>query len=156
MSLELNSIIMNKSTLNQSIIRHFSVKNTAKISGLSVHMVNYLRRHGIVCPSVSNAGKRGVALKYSYTDILLLKVIASLLLQGISPLKLRKILASLQKRGHKTDELVSKKYVATDGHNIFFIGDNFLELLDSGQMAFAFVLELNSIRSEIESRILAA
>lgn len=147
---------MDKTSPNQLVIDFYNVKSAAKISGLSEHMIGYLRRYGIVTASGSKVGKRGVALKYTYTDILLLRVISRLLTQGISPLRLRKSLNGLQKRGHKTGDLISKKYVATDGRDIFIVGNDIVELLESGQLAFAFILELGAIRDEVAERILAA
>ena len=109
LSLELNSQEMNKAIENQAVIKYFSVKTTAKISGLSSHMLNYLRRYGIITPSGSKVSGRGIAVKYSYTDILLLRIISRLLTQGISPLRLRKSLTALQKRGFKTGTLISMR-----------------------------------------------
>jgi hypothetical protein len=137
-----------------NITDHFTSRTAAKLSGLSDHMVCYLRRHDIV--KASGSGKktgRGIPHKYEYADVLLLRVIAKLLGQGISPLRLRKVLSAMQKRGHNASELVSKKYLATDGYNLFLAGDNIVEMLESGQMAFAFVLELNTIREEVKNSL---
>ena len=137
-----------------NITDHFTSRTAAKLSGLSDHMVCYLRRHDIV--KASGSGKktgRGIPQKYEYADVLLLRVIAKLLGQGISPLRLRKSLSATQKRGHNANELLLKKYVVTDGYNVFFASDNIVEILDSGQMAFAFVLELNTVREEIEDSL---
>lgn len=116
-------------------------------------MVNYLRRHGIVTASGSGRKGRGLPLKYTYADLLLLRVIAKLLAQGISVLRLRKGLSSLQRQGRNIDKLLTSKYVATDGYNIYFADDDILEMLGTGQMAFAFIFELNLIKQDVDKRV---
>ena len=126
----------------------------ARISDLSLDMVNYLCRHGYVTPSYREVGGRanrgyGVVRKYTYSDVLLLRVISRLLAQGISIKKLGKALASLQKRGKGAEELRSMRYILTDGNDVYFQNSGTLELLKSGQLAFAFVVDLQPIRKEI-------
>ncbi|MES2349197.1 MAG: hypothetical protein V4641_16670 [Pseudomonadota bacterium] len=60
---------------------------------------------------------------------------------------------SLQKRGGDLAQIVSKKFVATDGYNVYFGSRDVLEMLGSGQMAFAFVIELGTLRAEVNSKI---
>jgi len=144
---------MAKPAGRSEVVDSLEVPAVARIAGLSVHMVNYLCRHGIVEPSAGDRRGRGVRRKYSYADMLLLRVVAKLLNQGTSVLRLKKSLTELQARGRTTQDLVTKKFVATDGHNLYFEDGGILELLDSGQMAFAFVLELGSIRDEVLEKI---
>lgn len=135
------------------VVQHFSAKSAAHISGLTGDMVNYLCRHRIVPPSGTQKRGRGIARQYTYTDILLLRVISKLLANGVSVLRLRKSLTALQRRGSGSTDILSKRYVVTDGYNVFFQEDGSLELLESGQMAFAFVMELGGIRKDVSTRI---
>jgi hypothetical protein len=80
-------------------------------------------------------------------------VIAKLLKQHVSVLRLKKCLVTLQKRSGNASLLLSKKFLATDGYNVYFSDGNTLQLLDSGQMVFAFVMELCSIREEVDAGI---
>jgi DNA-binding transcriptional MerR regulator len=134
-------------------IEWYDTKDVSRISGLSTAMINYLCRYGIVEPSGSKDRGRGTARKYLYADILLLRVIAKLLAQGISVMRLRKSLAALQKRGMHTSELVSRRYVLTDGYNLYFQDKATLEQLDSGQLTFAFVLQLTALRAEVDTSL---
>lgn len=134
-------------------VEGFRLATVAKVAGLSVHMLNYLCRWKIVVPSAEGKRGRGVKRRYSYSDVLLLRVIGKLLRQGISPLRLRKSFAALQARGRQSDELVSKRFVITDGRSIYFEDNGSLEMLSSGQLAFAFVLELTLIREEVRQKI---
>lgn len=116
-------------------------------------MVNYLCRHDIVSPSGNSDRGRGKMRKFTYVDVLLLRVIAKLLAQGISVLRLRKCLHSLKQHSDEINSLLSRKFLVTDGQTIYFSENNVLEALDSGQLSFGFFLELNSVRNEVDETI---
>jgi len=134
----------------------FDAKESARLSDLSFDMINYLCRHELVVPSGGSQRGRGSRRRFSFADILLLRVISKLLAKGISPLRLKDNLKSLRGRGIEAKGILTTRYVVTDGHSIYFQDDGVVELLASGQMAFAFVLELNKIREEINANILVA
>lgn len=136
-----------------AIVAWYDVKSVARISGLSVDMINYLCRHSIVTPTGDKSRGRGTVRKYTYEDLLLLRLIAKLLTKGVSVLRLKKSLIALQKRGTHTTELVSKRFVITDGRNVYFGDGTAFEVMSSGQMAFAFVLELGTLRKEVDAKI---
>lgn len=129
----------------------FSSKQTAALSSLTIDMINYLCRYKIIVPSGRNKCCRGKARKFTFSDVLLLRIIAKLLKNGVSVLRLRKSFSALQKRGNNYGDVLTKKYVATDGQNIFFKDDGVLEIFETGQTAFAFILELESIRTELKN-----
>lgn len=134
---------------SKELINWYPAKSAARISGLSEDMVNYLCRSKFIVPTGSKNRGRGTTRKYVFSDILLLRIIAKLLEQGISVLRLKKCLAALQKRGGKTNELVTKKFVITNGYEIYFEENEILQMLSSGQLAFAFVIELTNLRKEV-------
>ena len=137
-----------------SVIKEqFTTKQAAFLSGLTTDMVNYLCRYKIIVPTGQNKCRRGKAREFTFSDVLLLRIIAKLLKNGVSVLKLRKGFSALQKRGRRCEDILTKKYVATDGHNIYFKDDGVLEIFETGQTAFAFVLELGSIRTELKDII---
>lgn len=144
---------MRKNSLAVATVDTYSTRAAARVSGLSIDMVNYLHRHGIVRTGSGNRTGRGVARAYRYADLLLLRLLSRLLDQGISVLRLKKCLVAFQKRGEDLTSLASKRLVATDGHEVYFGSRDVLEKLGTGQMAFAFVLELGSLRSEVRARI---
>lgn len=128
-------------------------EKAARYAGLTVDMVNYLCRHGIINPSACSKRGRGCVRKYTFSDILLLQVVAKLLKKGVSVLRLRKSLIALQKRGKSTQDVLSKRYVVTDGYDMYFQDNGVLEMLKTGQMSFAFVLELKTVRKELSEKI---
>lgn len=131
----------------------YGLKTASKVSGLSIHMLNYFCRNGIVEPSGGSKRGRGVPRLYSFEDILLLRVLERLLAQGVSPLRLRSAIQGIQERGRSRKELVSKRFVTTDGYDVFFDDDGVLERLSSGQLAFAFILKLDTLRAEVIEQI---
>ena len=143
---------MAKAQPSVGIAEHFSARAAARLSGLTVDMVNYLCRHEIVVASGSKARGRGTARKYTFADILLLRVLAQLLGQGVSVLGLRKSLAVYRKRAGQAD-LASCRYFVTDGYNVYLQDEGRLENLTSGQQAFAFVLDMQPIRKKVLQEI---
>ena len=131
----------------------FTAKEAAHLSDLTFDMVNYLCRNDLISPAKGTKRGRGTLRRYFFRDILLLRVISKLLLNGVSPLRLKNNLLDLKSRGLETKGLLTTKYVVTDGFNIYFKDDGVIELLSSGQMAFAFVLELSKLREEVTANI---
>ncbi|HEM7879480.1 TPA: MerR family transcriptional regulator [Burkholderia contaminans] len=130
----------------------FTAREAARLAGLSFDMLNYVSRYGIVSPSGNVRRSRGHARRYVYTDLLLLRVIARLLANGISILRLRRALEGLRSRQGAAD-LLSKRFVVTDGYNLWAQDGGVAELLETGQLSFAFVLELTSLRTEMSDAI---
>ncbi|RRQ21967.1 helix-turn-helix domain-containing protein [Thiohalobacter thiocyanaticus] len=115
------------------IIDWYPVEIAARLSGLSMDMVNYLCRYGVVKPSGNTKRGRGHRRKFTFSDILLLRVISQLLSNGISVQRLRRSLAELQKQGKSTNHILKKKYLVTDGKSIYLEDEGVLELLTTGQ-----------------------
>jgi DNA-binding transcriptional MerR regulator len=135
------------------ILDSYSTAQAARVAGLSLHMVNYLCRNDIVVPSTDTLRGRGRSRGYRYTDIVLLKIVAKLLDQGISILNCKKSLKTMRRRNPNTPHLLSKKYFVTDGIEIFLQNDGVLEMITSGQLSFAFVLDLAPIRDHVTERL---
>ena len=136
-----------------SPVEWHTVAEAARVSGLSVDMVNYLSRHELVTASGTKTPKRGRQRRYLFTDLILLRAVAQMLERGISVLRLKKCLSSVRQRGVSLDELLCRRYLVTDGYNVFFQDAGGIEALESGQLAFAFVLELSAIRASIVANL---
>lgn len=145
---------MAKDKVHPNLIQTYYAQSAAEISGLSLVMVNYLCRHKMVVPTGGARRGHGRARQYTYADVLLLRVIQKLLAQGISVLRLKKCLNVLQRNGGQL-HILTKRYVATNGIDIYFGNGTILEQVGSGQLAFAFIIELRSLRHEV-ARLLPA
>lgn len=127
----------------------FPVARAAELSHLSVDMVNYLCRYGIAKPTGSKKRGRGHIRLFTFKDILLLRVIAKLLENGVSVSNLKKAISKLHSRGNTAEEILTKRFLVTDGKDVYLQDKGVLELLATGQLTFAFVMELNLVRKQL-------
>jgi DNA-binding transcriptional MerR regulator len=137
------------------VFKWWSATQAASRCDLSVGMVRYLAREGILVPSQRRdvAKLRGQPLRYTYSDLVMLRAIARLLEQGVEVRRLKKDLKLVHQRyrkeGLKRPDL---RYLVTDGRNAMLLEPNeALERLDSGQRAFQFMLNIESLRQDVGS-----
>lgn len=128
----------------------YEIGYAAKLSDLSISMVDYLCRTKIVVPTTNVRG-RGRRRIYTFAEVVVLRAISKLLNAGVGVSKLGNALKALRKYHTEiTPDSLSSLYLVTDGKEVFLRQkDDMLECLVSGQMAFAFVIEISSIRKEI-------
>jgi len=131
----------------------WTTSQAAKVSGLSIHMVNYLCRSEIVRPGGSPGRGRGRKRRFSFGDLVMLRLLASLLRHGISVRRLKAGLAALYASRRLPDASLASKYIVTDGKYLYFRDAAILETLETGQFAFAFVLDLTSIRKYVTAKV---
>jgi len=134
----------------------YTIAQAADLSGLKVPMIDYLCRTDTVVPTGGKSRPgRGNPRLYSFGDIVVLRAMAKLLLCGISVSKLRSGLKQLRDQHPQiTRKSLPGKYLVTDGRSVYFINaQGTLEDLNArGQLAFAFVLEIETIRDEVATK----
>ena len=143
---------MYMSEVESDIFQDVGIKGAAKLSGLPVTMVNYLGRTDVLVPSRHKKRKRGRARRYTLGDVVMLRILATLLTYGISVARLKKGLKSFRKYHPEiTPTSLPARYLVTDGIRVYLWHENqALETLDDkGQMAFAFVLEIEQARAAV-------
>lgn len=132
----------------------FPAAVAAKCAGLSLSMVDYLCRNGLVQPSCDCKRGHGSARHYSFGDVVALRLVAKLSASGVAVLRLRKALLALR-QFHPEITLTSlpASHVVTDGTDLYLrrTGEGVERVFD-GQMAFAFVIELAQLRQEVVDR----
>jgi DNA-binding transcriptional MerR regulator len=136
----------------------YSVAQTEKLTKLSRAMLDYFCRSEVLRPSAKPCRGRGHRRMYSFSDLVLLRVIARLLQSGISVLNLKKSLAALRKRDPEfAARRTSGAVLVTDGARIYLRqGSQVIEDLVCGQLQFAFVIQLDGVRRELDRGVRAS
>jgi DNA-binding transcriptional MerR regulator len=139
----------------QSVFDTFDIHTAAKLSRLSKPMLDYLCRTDLVVPAKPRRRGRGRRRQYTFRDVVILRVIAKLLSSGISVRRLRKGLKILRERADGLGHRSEKSYLVTDGREVFVRRsiDVLESLTNRGQMAFAFLVDIASVHTEIISNV---
>jgi DNA-binding transcriptional MerR regulator len=123
------------------------------IVGITYRQLDYWARTDLVRPSLTDASGSGSRRRYSYRDLLELKVIKSLLDSGIRLEQVRKVFAYM--RNHLGEDVASANLVI-DGSNSVLVntGEELIDLLQNGQGVLN-VLPLAGVKDEVDARIVS-
>ena len=115
----------------------FTSKQACYLSGCTSHQLRYWDKVKLVSPTIqSSNGKPGVPKLYSFRDIVSLRVIKTLLDNGMSIQRVRRAWRYLTKNGNLEDQLSNIRLVS-DGKTIYTVEDEVVfDALKSGQLAF--------------------
>ena len=115
----------------------FTSKQACYLSGCTSHQLRYWDKVKLVSPTIqSSNGKPGVPKLYSFRDIVSLRVIKTLLDNGMSIQRVRRAWKYLTKNGNLDDQLSNIRLVS-DGKTIYTVEDKVVfDALKSGQLAF--------------------
>ena len=115
----------------------FTSKQACYLSGCTSHQLRYWDKVKLVSPTIqSSNGKPGVPKLYSFRDIVSLRVIKTLLDNGMSIQRVRRAWRYLTKNGNLEDQLSNIRLVS-DGKTIYTVEDEIVfDALKSGQLAF--------------------
>ncbi|WP_077145897.1 MerR family transcriptional regulator [Sphingopyxis sp. KK2] len=120
-----------------------TIAKAAELSGLKQHMITYLGRIDVMKPS--GASGRGRTRRYTFNDVLFLRVIAELLRRGIEVKRLGAALRRAKEEADAWEDIRSAPghFLVTDGTDVYLRRKGRLESKNvDGQFAFAFVLDL--------------
>ena len=115
----------------------FTSKQACYLSGCTSHQLRYWDKVNLVSPTIqSSNGKPGVPKLYSFRDIVSLRVIKTLLDNGMSIQRVRRAWRYLTKNGNLEDQLSNIRLVS-DGKTIYTVEEEVVfDALKSGQLAF--------------------
>ena len=130
----------------------FTSKQACYLSGCTSHQLRYWDKVKLVSPSIqSSFGKPGVPKLYSFRDIVSLKVIKTLLDNGMSIQRVRRAWRYLTRNGDLQEQL-SKTKLVSDGETIYSVEENkVLDALKQGQLAFFETIDF--VTKEVEEDI---
>jgi DNA-binding transcriptional MerR regulator len=122
----------------------FTADQACRLTDCTHHQLRYWDRVNLVRPSLQGTGGRpGVRRLYSFRDLVALKVVRSLLNNGMSLQRVRRAWDYLR-RNAAMDQHLSEVKLVTDGVSIFAVTRDEVEVLDAlrqGQMAFFIAID---------------
>ncbi|MFV0526702.1 MAG: MerR family transcriptional regulator [Acidimicrobiales bacterium] len=131
----------------------FSGKRSAEIVGITYRQLDYWARTDLVRPSVADAHGSGSRRRYSYHDLLKLKVIKTLLDSGLRLETVREVFAYLQDQ--LGEDVTSANLVVCGSRSVVTrSGAELIDLVQKGQGVLN-VLPLAGIKSEVDASIVA-
>jgi DNA-binding transcriptional MerR regulator len=129
----------------------FRGSEVCSVVGITYRQLDYWARTGLLRPSIADASGSGSQRRYSYGDVLELKVIKRLLDAGLKLQQARQAVECL--RGDLGGDLASAQLVLAGNRSVLAHSDGeVVDLLAGGQGVFN-ILPLSSVVSELESAI---
>jgi DNA-binding transcriptional MerR regulator len=134
------------------VAEHYSGKKAAEIVGISYRQLDYWARTDLVRPSVADASGSGTRRRYGYRDLLELKVIKTLLDNGIKLESVRQAFTYL--RDQLGEDVASAQLIISGGSAILVRDDDeLIDVLKQGQTVMTSVLSLGSVQREVDDAI---
>jgi len=142
-----------EATPPKTVDQGYSGKRTAEIVGISYRQLDYWARTDLLRPSLSDATGSGSRRRYSYRDLLELKVIKSLLDSGIKLEQVRNVFSYVKER---LGEDVTTANLVIQGTSSVLAGDGdeLVDVLRNGQGVLN-VLPLGTVQADLDASILS-
>jgi DNA-binding transcriptional MerR regulator len=132
----------------------FTAQQASRLTDCTPHQLRYWDKVSLVEPSIQSTGGRpGRRRLYSFRDLVALRVVKSLLDNGMSVQRVRRAWDYLRRTADMENHLAEVKLV-TDGQSIFRVASDDDELLDAlrqGQLAF--FVAINEIARSVEDDV---
>jgi DNA-binding transcriptional MerR regulator len=132
------------------------VAETVALSGVNPKTLHYWDRSGFLGPSVQEAHGTGSRRRYSFRDLVALRVAHDLRERGVSLQGLRRVVEFLRSM-EGLEQPLAETYLVTDGTDVFIRrGDVAISALrQPGQHYLAFVLDLSQAVGELHAQVAA-
>ncbi len=122
------------------------------IVGITYRQLDYWARTNLIRPSIADARGSGTQRRYSYRDLVELKVIKSLLDAGVSLQKARRAIEYL--RRNLGGDIASASLVLNGSDSVLVVRDSgeLVDLLKQGQGVFS-IMALGGVKAELDAAI---
>ena len=131
--------------------RGFSGKQTAEIVGITYRQLDYWARTELVTPSLAEARGSGTRRRYSYQDLLELKVVKNLLDAGIDLQKVREVFTYL--REELGEEVTTANLVIQGTRSVLVkTEDEVIDILKQGQGVLN-ILPMAGVKQDLDAAI---
>ena len=129
----------------------FSTEEAAKIARVPVQRLTEWDKSGFLAASIP-AKRRGVSRRYTFRDVIALRIAAELREAGISLQLLRKVVDYLRTReGLSATEVLARTNLVTNGEDVYEVtGDVTLHLPSGQRMILAFMIPLDRVVREVQ------
>ena len=129
----------------------YSGTQAAKVVGITYRQLDYWARTDLLRPSLVEAAGSGSRRRYSYRDLLELRVIKTLLDAGIRLESVREVFSYL--RQHVGTDIASA-HIVISGHQVALCdGDELIDVLRKGQGVLN-VLPLAAVKDDVDAKLL--
>ena len=129
----------------------FRGPQVCKIVGITYRQLDYWARTDLLRPSLADAHCSGSQRRYSYADLVELKVIKQLLDAGVNLVQARRAIACLRRSGG--DLATANLVLGTEGTVLARSGEEIVDLLRGGQGVFN-IVPLAAVVGEVDAAIL--
>lgn len=137
---------------------YWSAQAAAELSGLSIHMLNYLERAQVLqVPNPVEGTRRphkGLRRGYLFGDIVMMRALCDLTRRGVSVIRLRPALQALRpEHARITEAGIPRRYLVASGEDATFSAPDTLSR-DLEQLGPAtIVLDVERLRQEVLDKI---
>jgi len=128
----------------------FSGTQAAKVVGITYRQLDYWARTDLIRPSLTDASGSGSRRRYSYKDLLELRVIKTLLDAGIKLESVRDVFEYMREH---VDSDIASAHLVISGNSVMLVdGDQLIDVLRNGQGVLN-VLSLASVKQEVDDQL---
>ncbi len=129
----------------------YSGKRAAEIVGITYRQLDYWARTDLIRPSLADAAGSGSRRRYSYQDLLELKVIKTLLDAGLRLESVREVFSYL--RDQLGEDIASANLVINGKHSVVTnSGEELVDILQNGQGVLN-ILPLAGVKNDLDAAI---
>ena len=136
---------------NTASTEGFSGRQTADVVGISYRQLDYWARTDLIRPSLTDASGSGSRRRYSYQNLLELRVVKTLIDAGIKLESVREVFAYL--RTHVNADIASAHLVISGQTVVLAQGDELIDVVKQGQGVLN-VLSLAGVKSDIDAQLI--
>ena len=115
----------------------FSTAQAARLSGLTPRQLDYWARRGFLRPSLQEASGYGSSRRYSFTDIVKLRVAARLRASGIGLARVRRCVEALERFDPQGEADLGRARLIVMGNRVLWArsDEEVVDLLKGGQLS---------------------
>jgi DNA-binding transcriptional MerR regulator len=130
----------------------YRAPQVCRIVGITYRQLDYWARTGLLRPSLAQAQGSGSQRRYSFSDIVQLKVVKRLLDAGMSLMRIRSAVEILQEQ-LDSDQPLADVTLLSDGQTIYAVSspDEVVDVFRRGQGVFG--IAVGPVQAEVEGAI---